>query len=70
MPAFLLNGVDCFYGRFCCYHTTVIVELEVSNRSIVGMRQDFVHYFDEATVHSVVGIKMLAGDRKNLAMSR
>lgn len=38
----------------------MIVEVEVSNRSVVQMRQDLFRYFDEPTVFSVVGISMFS----------
>lgn len=41
----------------------VIIELEVSKRSIRQMRQDYLKYFEfDPSVFSVVGIKVLGGD--------
>lgn len=40
----------------------VIIELEVSNRSIPDMRRDYQRYFDmDPNLYSVMAIKMLAG---------
>lgn len=36
---------------------SVIIEIEVGNRSIIDMRRDFLHYFTDETLLAVVGMK-------------
>lgn len=43
---------------------SVILEVEVSHRDIVGMREDFAWYFNEPSVVCVIGVKFLSQDRK------
>ena len=50
-----------YYFHFMLF-LSVIMELEVSNRNIAQMRNDYFDYYQEPTVHAVVCIKMLPGD--------
>lgn len=48
----------------CTIVISVIVEVEVSHRDIIGMREDYAWYFVEPSVFCVIGVKFLSRDRK------
>ena len=48
----------------------VIVELEVSNRSIPSMLKDYYRYFADAMLHSVLGVKLLGTSKSTLPFLR
>lgn len=59
-------GKILFVHYFCCSlmlflnycHTSVVVELEVSNRSITQMRMNYLKYFEDPSLVGVIGIKL------------